>query len=79
MAFTATINSINFQNDQFNVTVTFFDSATSFTSTKIYNFTSNTTQASAVATITADGTVYKNNLIAFNALQSKVGNVITIP
>lgn len=78
MSFTATINSINLQNDQFNITVTFNDSATSWTSTKIYTFPSSETQAAATATITADGNVYKANLVALNALQAKVGTVITI-
>lgn len=78
MAFTATINSINFQNDQFNIAVTFNDSATAWTSTKTYNFPSTETQSAATATITADGNAYKANLAALNALQTKVGTVITI-
>jgi len=78
MAFTATIQLINFQNDQFNITVLFADSATSWQSTKIYNFPSTTTASTATATITADGTAYKANLTALNNLQTKVGTVITI-
>lgn len=78
MAFTATINSINFQNDQFNVAVTFNDSATSWTSNKTYSFPSTETQAQAVAQITADGNAYKANLVTLNGLQTKVGTIITI-
>ena len=78
MAFTATIQSINFQNDQFNVTVQFNDSATSWNSNKVYNFPTGTTQSIAVAQITADGVAYKAALGANTALQSKVGTVITI-
>jgi uncharacterized protein (DUF2141 family) len=78
MAFTATINSVNFQNDQWQVAVTFNDSASGWTSSKTYQFPSNETQAQAVAVITADGTAYKANLATLTALQSKVGSVITI-
>lgn len=78
MAFTATISSINFQNDTFNVVVVFNDSATSWTANKTYGFPAGTTQSSAVAQITADGILYKASLVANNALQSKVGTVITI-
>lgn len=78
MAFTATINSINFQNDQFNVVVTFNDSATGWVATKTYSFPSNETQTQAVAAITLDGNTYKASLVALNALQNKIGTVITI-
>jgi hypothetical protein len=78
MAFTATISSVNFQNDQFNIVVAFNDSATNWSANKTYNLPVGTTQATAVAQITADGTAYKAALAANNALQSKVGFVITI-
>lgn len=78
MAFTATINSINFQNDRWNVAVTFNDSVSGWTSSKVYSFDSTETQAQATAQITADGTAYKANLTALTALQSKVGTIITI-
>lgn len=78
MAFTATISSINFQNDVFNVVVAFNDSATGWTASKTYNFPVGTTQAIAVAQITVDGNAYKAALVANTALQSKVGFVITI-
>jgi hypothetical protein len=78
MAFTATITSINFQNDQFNVAVTFNDSVLNWTSSKMYVFPSTTTQAQATAQITADGLTYKVNLVALNALQTKVGTVLII-
>ena len=78
MAFTATINSINFQDDQWSVGVTFNDSVSGWTANKTYSFPVTETQANAVAQITADGTNYKNNLTALTTLQSKVGTVLTI-
>lgn len=83
MAFTATINSITPQsNDGTTVSyltaVTFADSASGFTANKTYSFPVNTTQASAVSTITTDGTVMKAALATAGTLQSKVGSVITI-
>lgn len=78
MAFTATIASINFQDDNFHVVVNFNDSVTSWSASKTYTFPTGTTQAVAVAQITTDGTAYKAALTANNALQSKVGQVITI-
>lgn len=78
MAFTATIQSIQFQNDQFVVSVVFNDSVSAWTSTKMYNFLPTATQAEAVARITADGTNYKADLVKNSSLQSKVGTVITI-
>lgn len=78
MAFTATIQGIQFQNDQFVVSVVFNDSVTAWTSSKIYNFLPTATQADAVARITADGTNYKADLLKNATLQSKVGTVITI-
>lgn len=77
MAFTATINSITLQNDTYNVAVTFNDSATGWNSNKTYVFPSTETQAQATTTITADGNTYKANLVTLNALQAKVGTVIT--
>jgi hypothetical protein len=80
MAFTATINSINLQNDSFVIDVVFNDSATGYTSTKTYTIPNDgtVTQSSMVAKITADGTAIKNNLTALNNIQSKVNSVITI-
>lgn len=78
MAFTATIQSINFQDDNFHVVVMFNDSVTSWSANKTYTFATGTTQSAAVAQITADGTAYKASLAANNSLQSKVGTVITI-
>jgi hypothetical protein len=80
MAFTATINSIGRTQNTISVGVTYNDSATGFSVSKSIDFPDDgtTTQASAVAQITAIGTAYKNNLTANNALQSKVGSVITI-
>jgi hypothetical protein len=78
MAFTATIQSINFQNDRFQIVVRFNDSATSWSATKTYDMDATTTQAQAVAIITADGTDLKANLTKNSALQTKVGTVITI-
>lgn len=78
MAFTASINSINLQNDQWTVTVLFGDSATGWSSSKTYTFPSATTQTQAMAAITVDGTAYKASLAQLSALQGKVGTVITI-
>jgi len=83
MAFTATINSITPSSDGGNgvvwlTAVAFADSASGFTSTKTYAFPMGTTQASAVATITADGNALKTALAAASTLQSKVGSVITV-
>lgn len=80
MAFTATIQSINLQNDQFTIAVVFNDSATSYTANKTYTFPndSSTTQASVVAKITTDGNDMKSNLTKLTQIQSKVGSVITI-
>ena len=78
MAFTATIQSIQFQNDQFVVSVVFNDSVSAWTSTKMYNFLPTSTQAEAVARITTDGTMYKLDLVKNTSLQSKVGTIITI-
>ena len=78
MAFTATIQGIQFQNDQFMVSVVFNDSVSGWASTKTYNFLPTATQAEAVARITADGTNYKADLVKNASLQSKVGTIITI-
>lgn len=83
MAFQATINSITPSDNgaggiQFLVTVTFADSATGWSTSKIYVFPITTTQASAVAQITSDGTAFKATLATISNLQSKVGTVITI-
>lgn len=88
MAFTATISSITPQQDNsgtngainisYLVAVNFADSASGFTSSKTYSFPVNTTQAAAVAQITADGTAMKSALATAGTLQSKVGSVITI-
>lgn len=80
MAFTATVSSINLQNDQFIINIAFNDSATGYTSTKTYTLPNDgsVTQTSVVAKVTADGTIIKNNLTALNQIQSKVGTVITI-
>lgn len=80
MAFTATVNSINLQGDNFIIGVTFNDSATAYASTRTYTIPNDgtVTQANVVTKITADGTVIKNNLTILNQIQSKVGSVITI-
>jgi hypothetical protein len=78
MAFTAHIDNVTLQNDQWIASVTFSDSATAWVSTKIYTFPASETQAQMTAQIIADGTIYKANLITLNALQAKVGSVITI-
>lgn len=80
MAFTATVSSINLQNDNFVINIIFNDSVTSYISTKTYTIPNDgtVTQANVVARITADGTTIKNNLATLNQIQSKVGAVITI-
>jgi len=83
MAFQALINSITPSDNgqggvQLITVVTFSDSVTSFTAVKTYAFPVTTTQASAVATITADGNVYKTTLASIGTLQAKVGSVIVI-
>lgn len=80
---TATINTVTPRGDgqgniQFIVDVTFSDATTSFSLTKQYSFPTSTTQAAVVATITADGNVYKTALATISNLASKVGAVITI-
>jgi hypothetical protein len=83
MAFTATINAITPSDNgsggiQFTVQVTFADSVSGWSTTKIYAFPITTTQTAAVNQITADGTAYKATLGTISTLQSKVGTVITI-
>jgi hypothetical protein len=82
MAFQATIVSIApvpvDTGVAYQVTVTFADSISGFTSTKTYNFPVNTTQAAAVAAITADGQSMKTAIAGAGNLQAKVGSVITI-
>lgn len=84
MAFTATIQSITPSPDgsgngiNLNVCVVFADSVTGFTQTKSYTFPLSTTQATAVATITADGQTMKTALATIGNLQAKVGSIITI-
>lgn len=82
--FTATIQSINPQPDPvgngllYQVTVNFADSGSGFTQGKQYSFPLNTTQATAVTQITADGNTLKTALATAGTLQSKVGTVIVI-
>lgn len=88
MPFTATIASITPQQDNsgtagainisYFVTVNFADSASGFTSTKTYSFPVITTQAAAVAQITADGNTMKTALATAGTLQAKVGSIIII-
>lgn len=83
MAFTATITNIIPQSDgntsvSYLTTVNFADSASSFIATKAYLFPVNTSQASAVATITNDGTAMKAALASAGTLTGKIGSVITI-
>jgi hypothetical protein len=78
MAFTATIDSINFDNDMYVVSTTFADSATGFSSRKTYNFPVGTTRTAAVNQITSDGTAIKGRLTALNTLRADVGTVIEI-
>lgn len=83
MAFTATIANIVPQFDGntgvgYLATVNFADSASGFTTTKTYSFPINTTQASAVATITNDGTAMKAALASAGTLTGKIGSVIPI-
>ena len=78
MAFTATIQNIQFQSDNWNIVVIFNDSVTNWTANKTYSLPSNTTQTQAITQITADGNLYKARLVANAALQSRVGSVITI-
>lgn len=83
MAFTATINAITPSGDgqgdiQFSVAVTFADSASGLSFARTYVFPVTTTQAAAVAQITADGTAYKTKLTTISNLQSKVGTVLTL-
>lgn len=80
---TATIISITpSSNDgstvSFTVVVTFADTTSGFSVTKTYLFPIGTTQSQAVATITADGTAFKNALTTISNLTSKVGTVINI-
>ena len=60
------------------MSVTFADSATKYSSTKMYDFAIGTTPAAAQTQITTDGTAIKNALAASTALQTYVGQVITI-
>lgn len=60
------------------VDVTFNDSASGYSQDKTYSFPMGTTQASAVQTITADGTALKTALASASTLANKVGSVITI-
>lgn len=78
MAFTATIDTVNFDDDKYVVGVTFTDEATSFSSRKTYNFPVGTTRSAAVSQITDDGTAIKGRLNALNTLRGDVGTVITI-
>lgn len=83
MAFTAKIDNILPSPDgsggiQYSVAVTFADSATGFTASKPYNFPLTTTQAEAVAAITADGQLLKAQLAGIGTLANKIGAVITI-
>jgi hypothetical protein len=83
MAFTATVQSISPQSDGnggvvYQTVVLFADSASGFSCTKTYNFAMNTSQASAVSAITADGLVMKSTIATASTLQQKVGSVITI-
>lgn len=75
---TATIQTINYQNDQLTVSVFFSDSATGWSSIKVYSLPSTATQSDLTTLLTADGTSYKANLAKNAALQAKVGTVITI-
>jgi hypothetical protein len=84
MAFTATIASIIPVGDGtgsgvvYQTVVNFADSASSFLATKTYNFPVTTTQAAAVAAITADGTAMKATIASAGTLQAKIGSVIVI-
>ena len=82
MAFTATINSIDYKDSKFVVEVSFDDSVTGFQKSRTYYFSNGTARAAALATITADGTVLKADLASRSAvlttLQSDVGTVIVI-
>lgn len=78
MAFNATIQSINYQSDNWIVAVVFNDTVSGWTTSKTYSLPTGTTQATAVTQITADGTAYKAALTTNTALQSKVGTVIVI-
>lgn len=80
MAFTATITAINRSNGQILVNVAYNDSVSGFNTNSVFNFPDDGTITiqSATTQITTVGTQYKNNLVANNTLQSKVGTVITI-
>lgn len=80
MAFTASVSSVNLQGDNFIIVVVFNDSATGFTSNKTYTFANDTsfTQSVLSTQVTADGTALKSSLTRLNALQARVGTVITI-
>jgi hypothetical protein len=85
MSFTATIASITPIADSssdtgvvYQTVVNFDDSASGFTAIRTYNFATNTTQAAAVAAITADGQAMKSAIAAAGNLRSKVGTVLTI-
>ncbi len=80
MSFTATLQSVNLQGDNFVMQVLFSDSATGYSTTKTYNIPndSTVTKAALQARVTADGTDIKNNLTKLNQIQTLVGNSITI-
>lgn len=80
MAFTARIDSITRNNDFISVGVTYADGATGFSASKTFDFPDDgtTTQAVAVAQITAVGQKYKADLATNNALLAKVGAVLII-
>lgn len=78
MAFTATIQSINYTDDQWNVGVGFADSVTGWKQEKAYMFASNSTKQDLVTAITTDGIQYKSRLAALINLQRDIGTVITI-
>lgn len=84
MAFTATIQSVTPTADSTGVSINwivvvlFADSVSAYVSTKTYSFPLGTTQASAVATISADGTNLKTVLGSASTLAGKIGSVIIL-
>lgn len=78
MPFTATVQSIQLQGDQFQVVIRFEDSTTGHSSSKTYMFPEAVTLSEVNNAITTDGQRLKSNLTRLNQIQGRVGTVITI-
>jgi hypothetical protein len=76
---TATISNIQYVGGQIVVSVHYTD-ISGFVADNQFSYPSDGTviQTKVVADITAQGTIYKNNLAAFNTVLGKVGQQIII-